>query len=80
MNHSNIFMDTHYNEIEVNDGANEMDPSAQNVTQQGNEEAPTQPGRKKYHSSALYAASMWHSTVKHVKPPHSGGSLLPTQA
>lgn len=26
--------------------------------------------RKKYHSSALYAASMWHNTVKHVKPVH----------
>ncbi|MCW3122360.1 MAG: hypothetical protein JWQ38_1852 [Flavipsychrobacter sp.] len=27
-------------------------------------------GRKKYHSSALYAASLWHNTVKHVKPTH----------
>ena len=30
----------------------------------------TNKSRKKYHSSALYAASMWHNTVKHVKPVH----------
>ena len=26
--------------------------------------------KKKYHSSAMYAASKWHGTVNHVKPTH----------
>ena len=30
--------------------------------------------RKSYHSSAMYAASMWHSTVSHVKA-HSHKTL-----
>ena len=41
---------------------------------------PERPNRNKIHSSAMYAASKWHSTVKHVKPPHAGGSFLPLQA
>jgi hypothetical protein len=31
--------------------------------------------RKKYHSSAMYAASKWHNTVSHVKPTHTGLNL-----
>ena len=38
-----------------------------------------EPKKKKYHSSALYAASMWHSAVKHVKSPNSGHTHLPAQ-
>ena len=45
-----------------------------------NEANPEVVNKQNHHTSALYAASMWHSTVKHVKPPHSGGGLLPTQA
>lgn len=63
----------------IYEGNNALDPTVEdgNMMQP---ETTEQPGRKKYHSSALYAASMWHSTVKHVKPPHTGGSFLPLQA
>jgi len=28
--------------------------------------------KKKYHTSALYAASMWHNPVQYVRPYHTG--------
>ncbi len=34
-----------------------------------------QVARKKYHSSAMYAASKWHNTIDHVKPKHPGLNL-----
>ena len=64
------------NEVVINEGAGELNQSEQIVETDIN----NQQNRKKYHSSAMYAASMWHSTVKHVRPPHIGGSFLPWQA
>ena len=31
--------------------------------------------KKKYHSSAMYAASKLHNAVEHVKPTHNGINL-----
>lgn len=33
------------------------------------------PHKKKYHSSAMYAGSKWHSAVDYVKPKHAGLNL-----
>ena len=33
------------------------------------------PHKKKYHSSAMYAGSKWHTTVDYVKPKHAGLNL-----
>lgn len=35
--------------------------------------------KKKYHSSALYAASQWHGTTNYVKAQNAGHPMLPTQ-
>ena len=70
-------METYTNiEDVVNDGIDDQDVSGQGVT---DPDVPGQPNRKKYHSSAMYAASMWHSTVTHVKHSHGGSSLLPAE-
>jgi hypothetical protein len=37
-------------------------------------DGPAAQERKRYHSSAMYAASMWHNTVSHVKA-HSHKAL-----
>ena len=34
-----------------------------------------EPNRKKYHSSAMYAASKLHDAVQHVRPKHTGLDL-----
>lgn len=49
-----------------------QEPVAENDT-------PEVYNRKRYHSSAMYAASKWHSAVKHVKSPNGGHSMLPVQ-
>ena len=41
---------------------------------------PNPAARNKIHSSAMYAASKWHSSVRHARPQHNGDSLLPLQA
>jgi len=33
------------------------------------------PNRKKYHSSARFAANAWHSTMQHVKKNHNHSGL-----
>jgi hypothetical protein len=35
--------------------------------------------KKKHQNSALYAASLLHSAVNHVKAPNAGHSRLPVQ-
>jgi len=68
------------NEGKVNDELNneqKVDSAEQGAQEEQN---PETEHKKNHHTSALYAASMWHSTIKHVKPPHSGEGLLPTQA
>ena len=69
-------METRDNEVVINEGRGELNQCEQ-ITALG---ISGQTEKKRYHSSAMYAASMWHSTVKHVRPPHIGGSFLPWQA
>ena len=65
-------MDTYTNNDDaVNDEVSNTGQSDEGTT----EHVADYPNRKKFHSSAMYAASMWHNTVKHVKPSHDGGSL-----
>ncbi len=53
-------------------------PSVSEQNDQVQEEPQNQGSqRKKYHSSAMYAANAWHSTMKHVKQHqnHTGLNL-----
>jgi len=71
-------METYTNdEGMVNEEVNNLDQFQADSAELTN---PDHPVRNKIHSSAIYAASKWHSSVKHVKPPHAGGSFLPLQA
>lgn len=54
-----------------------QDGGKEQVMQAVNKEQPKK--KKKYHSSALYAASKWHGTVNYVKAPNAGHKMLPTQ-
>ena len=63
------------NETGLNEMTNELDPAIQLPGSEDTVAAPDNK-KKKYHSSALYAARMWHSSVGHVKPPHAGGGII----
>lgn len=47
-------------------------PPTDNSPDNGQPEKAT---KKKYHSSALYAARKWHNTVNYVKPVHASLNL-----
>ena len=48
----------------------EVNPAAE-----AHDEDSHDPGKKKYHSSAMYAASKLHEAVGHVRPRHTGIDL-----
>ena len=51
----------------------QKDPAQNGSSKPGKEVTNDQSknSKKKYHFSAMYAASKWHGTINHVKP-HSG--------
>ncbi len=68
------------NEQELNEARINSDQMQDGEMPDAEDMHTTDPSRKKYHSSALYAASLWRGTVSHVRPQHRGGSFLPLQA
>lgn len=65
-------------ELEENNSTPQSLESIDGESNQGdaiNETVADGAHKKKYHSSAMYAGSKWHSTVSYVKPTHAGLNL-----
>jgi len=70
-------METHANEDQEDSIYTGTMPVAKepNATDEQNVNEEQAVEKKKYHSSAMYAASKWHNTVSHVSHAHKGLEL-----
>jgi hypothetical protein len=67
-------METRLQEEEMNKVNSETEQTTSSPAESDDTTTPTQADgapRKKYHSSAMYAASKWHNTVAQVRPTHA---------
>lgn len=64
------------NEVSVNNpGLTDLNAGEQNTATVNSEKKVPGSKKKKFHSSALYAARMGNTAVSHVKPTHGGLNL-----
>ncbi len=72
-------MNTELRDELLNNQSQEASASNDQPAASNENDTPEVYNRKRYHSSAMYAASKWHSAVKHVKSVNGSHSMLPTQ-